>query len=278
MTLKSISVFFTASSVVMDKSIAFVMKMFWAFISLIEIMRYFLKDRKSKKMLIQYLQHVPFEGLGGIEAWAKANCHQTKAIEIYAGETFPLVKDFDCLIALGGPMNVCEESAFPFLKDEKRFIERAINADKIVLGICLGAQLIADVLGAKVVKNEHEEIGWFPVELTSEAADAKVFSALPQVFTTFHWHGEMFEIPRGARRVAESAACPNQAFVYGENVCGAQFHPEVTKESLRLMLQHESEDFKEGAFIQTADEMLNTENHFAENTALLNGLLAALIQ
>ncbi len=228
-------------------------------------------------MLIRYLQHVPCEGLGGIETWAKTNAHQTKAIKVYAAEPFPPVEEFDCLIALGGPMNVCEEAAFPFLKDEKRFIEQAINADKIVLGICLGSQLIADVLGAKVVRNEHEEIGWFPVELTPEATEAKIFSALPRTFTTFHWHGEMFEIPSGAQRLAHSAACPNQAFVYDENVCGVQFHPEVTKESLRLMLQHESEDLKEGAFIQTAEEMLNTENHFVENTALLNSLLAALI-
>ncbi len=228
-------------------------------------------------MLIRYLQHVPFEGLGGIEKWAQADGHQTKAIKVYADEPFPSVEEFDCLISLGGPMNVCEEAAFPFLKDEKRFIERAMKADKTVLGICLGSQLIADVLGAKVVKNEHEEIGWFPVERTEEAADSKIFSALPPTFMTFHWHGDMFEVPRGARRVARSAACPNQAFVYGENVCGFQFHPEVTKESLRLMLQHEGEDLKEGAFIQTADEMLKAENHFVENETLLNSLLAALI-
>lgn len=227
-------------------------------------------------MLIRYLQHVPFEGLGGIEVWAQANGHQTKSIRIYADEPFPPVEEFDWLIALGGPMSVCQEAAFPFLQAEKRFLERALRAEKMVLGICLGAQLIADVLGAKVVRNEHEEIGWFPVELTAEAADAKIFAALPRAFTTFHWHGEMFEIPPGAQLMAHSAACPNQAFVYGENVCGVQFHPEVTKDSLRLMLQHESEDLKAGEFIQTAEEMLDRESRFDGNAALLNCLLDSI--
>lgn len=228
-------------------------------------------------MIINYLQHVPFENLGGIEAWARANGHQTKPIKVYENESLPPVEDFDCLVALGGPMNVCEESAFPFLKDEKRFIERAIKDDKMVLGICLGAQLIADVLGAKVVRNEHEEIGWFPVGRTRDSANSKIFSALPTAFTTFHWHGDTFEIPAGAKRVAASAACPNQAFVYGENVCAVQFHPEITKDGLRLMLRHEGEDLKAGKFIQTADEMVAAENRFAENAALLNNLLSALM-
>jgi len=228
-------------------------------------------------MLIRYLQHVPFEGLAGIERWAKSNNHQTKAIKVYENEPLPSVEDFDLLIALGGPMNVCDETTFPFLKEEKRFIEQAIRADKMVLGICLGSQLIADVLGAKVVRNKHQEIGWFPVELTPTANASKIFSSFPHLFTTFHWHGDLFEIPQGTIRVAESAACPNQAFVYDENVCAVQFHPEITKESLSLMLQHESEDLKDGAFIQTAEEMLNRENHFAENAAVLNCLLDSLV-
>ncbi len=227
-------------------------------------------------MLIRYLQHVPFERLGGIDVWAKANGHQTRAIKVYAGEPFHSAEEFDWLIVLGGPMNVYQEAAFPFLKGEKHFIERTLRAGKMVLGICLGSQLIADVLGAKVVRNEHEEIGWFPVELTAEAADAKIFSALPHAFTTFHWHGEMFEIPTGAQRMAHSAACQNQAFVYGENVCGVQFHPEVTKESLRLMLQYESEDLKTGEFIQTAEEMIGEATRFDGNAALLNCLLDSI--
>ncbi len=229
-------------------------------------------------MLIRYLQHVPFEGLGCIEGWAQINRHPTRAIKVYAGEPFPPLEEFDCLIALGGPMNVYQDTAFPFLKPEKRFIESAIQADKIVLGICLGSQLIADVLGAKIVRNEHQEIGWFPVEQTSEAAGTKIFSALPGTFTTFHWHGDRFEIPSGARRVARSAACPNQAFVYGDRVCGMQFHPEVTKKDLRLMLQYESDDLKAGAFIQTAAEMLEEEERFAENTILLNCLLSEFMK
>ncbi len=161
--------------------------------------------------------------------WAKANGHQTRAIKVYAGEPFHSAEEFDWLIALGGPMNVCQEAAFPFLKGEKLFIERALRAGKMVQGIVL-SQLIADVLGCKSCQKRPRRDRLVSRRVNSGSGGCENLFRFARAFTTFHWHGEMFEIPTGAQRMAHSAACQNQAFVYGENVCGVQFHPEVTKE------------------------------------------------
>ena len=150
-------------------------------------------------MIIQYLQHVPFEGLGNIETWARKNAREIRAVRLFAGDELPDLRETDLLVVLGGSMNVYDDAEFPFLTDEKRFIEQAIRAEKSVLGICLGSQLIADVLGAKVYRNAHEEIGWFPVRKTAAAADSPFNEILPDEFETFHWHGDSFSMPAGAR-------------------------------------------------------------------------------
>lgn len=141
-------------------------------------------------MLIHYVQHVPFEGLGSIEGWAHSRGHEVRATRAFAGEAFPTRGNFDMLVVMGGPMNVYEEGAYPFLKDEKRLIGGAVGAGKPVLGICLGSQLIAAALGAKVYKNAEDEVGRFPVELTEGAGANALFSALPRRLMTFHWHGD----------------------------------------------------------------------------------------
>lgn len=127
-----------------------------------------------------YLQHVPFEDLVNVTVWAKEKGHSVSGTSLFKGEEFPDVREFDWLIALGGLMNVYEEGRYPWLIREKLFIKRAIKRGKIVLGICLGAQLIADVLGGLVYKNDYKEIGWFPVELTQEALKSRIFSTIPK--------------------------------------------------------------------------------------------------
>lgn len=229
-------------------------------------------------MLIQYLQHVSFESLGSIEDWARVNNHQTRAARLFDDEPFPSLDAFDWLIVLGGPMNVYEEDAFPFLKREKQFIEETIRAGKTVLGICLGSQLIADVLGAKVFKNEHEEIGWFQVELTNEAREESSFSSLPQKFMTFHWHGDTFVLPAGAKRLAFSEACKYQAFGYGDNVLAVQFHPEVDETCARLMLENEGGELSASSYVQTEEAILARRNLFRENALLMHRLLDNLVQ
>ncbi len=130
-------------------------------------------------------------------------------------------------------MNVYEEAEYPWLAAEKAFIAAAIGAGKPVLGICLGAQLIAAVLGGTVSKGPQPEIGWYPVELTPAGRELPLFAGFPDRFTALHWHGDTFSIPPGATHVASSAACANQAFAYdGGRVVGLQFHLEETRESL----------------------------------------------
>src|SRR5574341_657976 len=141
-------------------------------------------------MRLHSLQHEPFEGLANIEVWAKNKGHSITRTLLFNNEKLPQISDIDWLIIMGGSMNIYEEEKFPWLAEEKNFIAEAIANKKIVLGVCLGSQLIADVLGGKVSKNRHKEIGWFPVTLTKEARNSSIFSNLPEKFTAFHWHGD----------------------------------------------------------------------------------------
>lgn len=145
-----------------------------------------------------------------------------------------------------------------------------------MLGICLGAQLIADVLGAKVFRNRFKEIGWFPIELTTTPASAPIFRKFPQQFEAFHWHGDTFDLPAGALRVAKSAACENQAFVYDGRIVGLQFHLETTRESAEQLIKNCAVDIIEAPFIQTPDEILSNDSRFAEINKKMEILLDAL--
>ncbi len=148
-------------------------------------------------MRLHYLQHVWFEDLGIIKEWAENNQFEITRTAFFDNEPLPLVNDIDWLIIMGGPMNVYEEGQYQWLAEEKEFIKEAIDNGKIVLGICLGAQLIADVLGAQVVKNEHAEIGWFPIQAIRDHKSL-ASNMLPDEFRVFHWHGDRFEVPEGA--------------------------------------------------------------------------------
>ncbi len=208
-------------------------------------------------MKTHYIQHVPFEDLAGIEPWLIEKDHSVSCTKTFNNEPFPEIDQFDLLIIMGGPMSVNDEKKFPWLYDEKIFIENAIKKGKLVLGICLGAQLIADVLGAKIYKNKHKEIGWFPVTLTEEAEKSKIFNKFPHTFTPFHWHGDMFEIPSGAVKIARSEACRSQAFTMGDNITGLQFHIESTEESIKKLIRHASHEIVAGDYIQNSEEMLS---------------------
>jgi GMP synthase (glutamine-hydrolysing) len=206
-------------------------------------------------MKIHILQHVPFETPGVIEAWIKNNKHEASVTQFYNGDKLPPVPSFDWLIVMGGPMGVNDEDRIPWLKEEKSFIKSVINDDKVVIGICLGAQLIASVLGARVFANEEKEIGWFPVKTTIYAAE--LFSFLPRTITVFHWHGDTFDLPENALLLAESDACKNQLFVWNEKVTGIQFHLEVTEESVKGMVENCRAEIKPAKYVQTEDDILS---------------------
>ena len=158
-------------------------------------------------MRIHYLQHVRFEGLGCIETWAQSEKHSLTGTHFFQNDPLPELGNLDWLIVMGGPMGVADEQKYPWLTTEKRFIEKAIRDGKTVLGICLGAQLIADVLGARVYSIQHKEIGWFPIELTDEGQRSSLLGFIPDQFDVFHWHGDTFDLPDGATHLARSEAC-----------------------------------------------------------------------
>lgn len=198
-------------------------------------------------MKIHWLQHVPFEGLGCIQSWLTAGRHAVTCSRLWHGDIFPDIGNIDGLIVMGGPMGIYDEQEFPWLAAEKAFIKEMIAQGKPVLGICLGAQLIADVLGSKVWKNDQKEIGFFPM--------IGKHAMLPAQFTAFHWHGDTFDIPDGAVRLASSEATKNQAFLYNDNVLGLQFHLETTEASLMSLYENARDEITDAPFIQTLEEM-----------------------
>lgn len=224
-------------------------------------------------MNIHYLQHVPFEGLGSIEDWVRRGGHAPGATRLYRDERLPAVEDVEILVVMGGPMNIYEEAGYPWLTEEKRFIERAIAAGCRVLGICLGAQLVADVLGARVYANADKEIVWFPIETTAAASTSDLFAAFPRQIEVFHWHGDTFDIPAGAVHIACSVGCANQAFVYDERVVGLQFHVETTPESARQLIANCGDEIVEGRYIQTSKQMLEDPRRFDTVNRLMHELL-----
>ena len=163
--------------------------------------------------------------------------------DLEAGEPLPDLDDFSHLVIMGGPMAVYEMHRYPFLINEALLIDKAIKANKHVLGICLGAQMIAHMLGAKVYRGAQKEIGWYEVSLTDEGMKDPCVSQLAvdgkNVAQVFHWHGDTFDLPRGAVRLASSSMYPNQAFRFSDRVYALQFHIEVTPAIVREWLKHE---------------------------------------
>lgn len=173
--------------------------------------------------------HVSFERLGAIYDWlTENNCKLTSTNFFDKNFKLPELSEVDMLIVMGGPMSVNDEAEFPWLKLEKQFISDIIKQNKPVLGICLGGQMIANVLGAEVFKNKEKEIGWFDINFTKDFLHNKSFTHLPEHLKIFHWHGDAFNVPQGAVKIASSEATENQGFIYNDKVFALQFHPEAT--------------------------------------------------
>jgi GMP synthase-like glutamine amidotransferase len=224
-------------------------------------------------MNIHYLKHVPFEGLGFMDNWVRNPEHKVTATKFYEDHKLPFVDICDMLIVMGGPMSVNDDHIYPWLKEEKKFIEKAISKGKKVVGICLGAQLIADVLGARVYPNKEKEIGWFPVKFMPE--NSTLLKDFPQTETVLHWHGETFELPQQSRHIAKSDACRNQGFTYKDHVVGLQFHMEMTPDSLNVMIENCKDELKQAAYVQN-EEQIRSANFFDGNNKLIDLLLQRL--
>jgi GMP synthase-like glutamine amidotransferase len=224
-------------------------------------------------MRIHSLEHAPFEGPGRIAAWAHGRGHTLTRTALHDGEVPPAPDAFDLLVIMGGPMSIHEHRNHPWLDAEKCFLAEAIRTRKPILGVCLGAQLLADALGGKVFQNPVREIGWFPVRMLDRGAP---FGAFPERLTVMHWHGDTFTIPVGARRVAESDACANQAFVFGDRVVGLQFHIEMEKVGIEDLAAASLDEAGTAPFIQSREQLVAPPPESSGAEAALYALLDEL--
>lgn len=201
-------------------------------------------------MSVLFLKNMPSEGPGTIEHFLLENRIRYRIIDC-GEEEIPETKDFDVLVMMGGPMSVTEDEAYPYIKKEIELVREFIDGGKSVFGVCLGAQIMAKALGAKVYVGPEKEIGWHDIEITEDGMRdplIKKFAAHPMAgdfrkrFKVFHWHGETFDVPGGAVRLAKSEIYPNQAFRYGDKAYAFQFHIEVTKGMIYEWLKNENVD------------------------------------
>ncbi len=222
-------------------------------------------------MRVHWLQHAEHEDLGCIAPWLAARGHEVRCSRLQRGEAMPRSDAFDWLIVMGGPMNIYEHTAYPWLVAEKQCIRAALYADKRVLGICLGAQLVADQLGGPVIRNAEPEVGWHAVTLAAAGRSDVAFKHFPESFNAFHWHGDTFVLPLGSEPLMQSAACANQAFSAGPKVAGIQFHLEVTAANARDWFAVERP--VPSRHVQTPEAILAALPNFAENNRLMLKLL-----
>ena len=217
-------------------------------------------------MKIHCIRHEPFEGLAYIEDWIQANHHELEYTLIFKNEALPKTIEFDMLIIMGGTASVYEESKFKWISEEKKFISKALQQSKKILGICFGAQILASVLGCRVYPGTHEEIGWFSVKFMKDMLTRINF--LPEEITSFHWHGDTFDIPPGALHLASSDCTPNQGFIMGNQVVALQFHPEMNQEAIHSLLSIAGSKLKPGPYVQSKEE-IRREDYIKDNNRLM---------
>jgi GMP synthase-like glutamine amidotransferase len=224
-------------------------------------------------MKIHVLQHSALNTLGSIEEYARTRNYSLESTRFYKIKNPPSLDSFDLLIIMGGPMGIYDYEENPWLRDEKAFIKQAIKAGKPVLGICLGAQLLADILGARVYENRYREMGWFPVCSVAMENKPEILKGLPEEITVFHWHAKTFNLPVGAVHLFRSKGCENQGFVYDGRVVAVQFHPEATDERIKTMIGRFDFEIESGPFIQKKEEMLGQREYLTGTKEFMFALL-----
>jgi GMP synthase-like glutamine amidotransferase len=229
-------------------------------------------------MNVHCFQHVPFEGLGRIASWAQARGHRVTDTRFFETAAPPPPETVDMLVIMGGPMNVYEYRTHPWLRTEKRFIERFLSRGGAGVGVCLGAQLFADVLGAKVYQNAEREIGWFPVRWRPGRETRRLLGKGAGESPVFHWHGDTFDLPAGAAWLAETEACAHQGFLFERRILGLQFHLEVGRTEMAALLKHVAKELAPGRFVQSLARIRCVPRSVSASHALLWKLLDRLNQ
>jgi GMP synthase-like glutamine amidotransferase len=228
-------------------------------------------------MHIHYFQHDHFEDLGYIGEWADSRNFTTSVTRFDLNPELPPIDSFDWLVVLGGKMGVNDSAEFPWIADEIEFIKKVIHSGKIVIGICLGSQLVAKALGARVYKNMEQEIGFLPVYFNKSALNDSIFRHFPAELTVMHMHFDVFEIPSGATAMANSAVTLCQAFRYMKNVFAFQFHFEITESNAPVFIREITPEIVPGRHVQTTDEMLSQILCCRNNNQIFNNILDSIL-
>jgi len=228
-------------------------------------------------MRLHVLQHEVFEEPGYILHWAKEKQFSVSFTRFHMQETLPVHEAYDMLVIMGGPMGVHDEDKYPWLAVEKAFIREAIDHQKKIVGVCLGSQLLAHVLGARVYRNRWKEIGFYDVNHTG--VKHPLIDGLPKRFTAFHWHGDTYDLPHECQLLYRSEACENQAYVWKNRILGLQFHLEVTPDLLELFLDNADAELQENSpFIQSAAEMRAKTHLLTDINRILGKMLDNFLQ
>jgi GMP synthase-like glutamine amidotransferase len=225
---------------------------------------------------IRCFMHVPFEGPGVIADWCRNQHCRLEYTRLYRGDPLPDPAQVDLLVIMGGPMDVYNYHIHPWMEDEIAWITSFIASGKPVLGICLGAQMIATALGEEVYPGKHKEIGWHRVQFLSSLGETRICRELPAARKVFHWHGDTFAVPRGATLIASSKAFPHQGFIFSGRVIALQFHLEVTHSGVRKLVENCRDELVQGPFIQKEAEILAEERSYLPNQELMFRFLGYL--
>ena len=214
------------------------------------------------------IQHIACEGLGTFDLPLTKKGLTPSIVAPYKGDSLPENPEkFKAIIILGGPIGVYEQEKYSYLKDEIALFRRALDLKVPLLGICLGAQLLAAAAGATVYKGKKKEIGWYEIRLTKEGLKDPAFNSLPEKIAVFQWHGDTFDLPEGSRRLARSELFRNQAFCLGDNAYGLQFHLEVTEEMIRDWLSKYKQEIKSLKNSIAPDKIISETREKAESLA-----------
>lgn len=210
-------------------------------------------------MRCHFILHADFEHPGVFLPWAKHKKMTVHLYRPYAGDDLPDVGPDEPVIVMGGPQSARQYEQYPYLVKEVEWIKKRIAHDHPFIGVCLGAQLIGESLGAKTEKSPEKEIGTFDLTLTAEGKRHPYLQHVPQTFPVFHWHNDMPGLPNGAEVLAESKGCPRQIIEFSPKILGFQCHFEITPPLAKELVMNAKADLAPSRFTQSEEQILQTD-------------------